>query len=151
MVDQVPTTSGKVVIFFVPALELQHTCMSAHTLIPCHVSADGDDAKAEMVHTALHEANLSEKDIREFDQSDLLAMYKGGYKSAHRIQNAQRAGLEKCLDLALVDIIVKSQLGEPQDSPTDVIACPLTQLPPKSHAFSMYSFLSLPHSVHAYL
>jgi len=88
--------------------------MSVHALIPCHASADGDDAKdAETVRRAMHEANLTEEDIREFSQSDLLAMYKGGYKSSHRIKSAQRAGLERCLDLALVDIIVESQRGEP--------------------------------------
>jgi hypothetical protein len=85
--------------------------MSVHALIPCHASADGD--KAEIVRKAMHEANLSEEDIREFNQSDLLAMYKGGYKNSHRIKSAQRAGLERCLDLALVDIIVESQRGEP--------------------------------------
>ena len=87
--------------------------MSVYALIPRHASTDGDDAKTEMVRKAMLEANLSEKDIGEFNLSDLLAMYKGGYKSAHRIKNAQRAGLERCLDLALVDIIVKSQPGEP--------------------------------------
>ena len=78
--------------------------------------ADGDTKAAEMVRKAMQEAKLSEKDIKEFSQSDLLAMYKGGYKSAYRIQNAQRAGLEKCLDPALVDILVTALDGQRGES-----------------------------------
>ena len=85
--------------------------MHFHDLIPCHATADGDDVKADMVRRAMQEANLSEKDINEFNQSDLLAMYRGGYTSAYRIQNAKRISLEKFLDLALVDII-ETQRGD---------------------------------------
>ena len=66
----------------------------------------GDATAAEVVRNSMREANLSEKDIMEFSQSDLSAMYKGGYKSARLILNAQRAGLEKCLVPALVDTLV---------------------------------------------
>jgi len=80
-----------------------------HALIPCHASADGDDAKAaEMVRRAMLEANLSVKVIEAFKQSDLLELHNvGGYTSALFIQNAQRAGLDKCrLKPALVDLLV---------------------------------------------
>ena len=94
MVDHDPTTYG-MVIFIVPVLELcMHECACSHS------SADGDDAKAEMVRKAMLEAKLSDELIKEFNRSDLFAMYKGGYKTAIRIQNAKRNGLEKCLDLA---------------------------------------------------
>ena len=83
-----------------------HDCACSHH-IPC-LHADGDTKEAEMVRKAMQEAKLSEEDIKEFGQSDLSALYKGGYKSAYRIQNAQRAGLEKCLDPALVDILVNA-------------------------------------------
>ena len=74
--------------------------------------ADGEDAKAaEMVRKAMQEANLSERDIQEFSQSDLLAMYRGGYMNAYRIQNAHRTGLDKCLNPALVDIVVTALDG----------------------------------------
>ena len=74
--------------------------------------ADGDTKAAEMVRKAMQEAKLSEMDIQEFSQSDLSAMFKGGYTSAYRIQKAQRAGLEKCLDPALVDILVTALAGQ---------------------------------------
>ena len=74
--------------------------------------ADGDTKAAEMVRKAMHEAKISERVIKEFSPSDLSAMYKGGYKSAYRIQNAQRAGLEKFLDPAMVDILVTTLDGQ---------------------------------------
>ena len=71
--------------------------------------ADGDDAKAaEIVRKAMQEANLSVQVIEAFKQSDLLEMHNvGGYTTALFIQNARRAGLEKCrLKPALVDLLV---------------------------------------------
>ena len=84
-----------------------HECSCSSNAIP----ADGD-TKAEIVRKAMQEAKLSEKDINEFSQSDMLAMYAGGYQSVYRIQNAQRAGLEKCLVPALVDILVTALDGQ---------------------------------------
>ena len=86
--------------------------LSVYVLIPFAMPTDGDDDKiAEMVRKAMQEANVPERDIEELSQSDLLAMFKGGYKNAYRIQNAHRTGLEKCLDPALVDIVVTALDG----------------------------------------
>jgi hypothetical protein len=79
-----------------------------HPNIPCLTSADGDDAEAaETVGRAMQEAKVSVKVIEAFRRSDLLEMHNGGYATALFIQNAQRAGLEKCrLKPALVDLLV---------------------------------------------
>ena len=68
--------------------------MNMHTLIPCHATAGGDDAKADMVRKAMCQAKLQDI-IAEFTVSDLLKMHDNGYTSARRIQAAQRPDLER--------------------------------------------------------
>lgn len=80
--------------------------MCMHALISCHASTD--DAKAaDVVRKAMQEANITVTVIEAFKPSDLLELYNvGGYTTALLIQNAQRAGLEKCLKPAFVDLLV---------------------------------------------
>ena len=64
-------------------------------------------ADAELVRKAMLDLNLPVETIDAFGQSDLLKLYLGGYTNAFFIQNAQRAGLEKCcLKPALEDLLV---------------------------------------------
>jgi len=83
--------------------------MSVYALIQCHaMPCLSDDAEAaEMVLKAMQEANLSVEVIEAFKQSDMLELHNiGGYTTALLIKNAKRAGLEKCLKPALVDLLV---------------------------------------------
>ena len=110
MVDQEPTKSGKV-IFVVPVLELcMH--MSVHVLISCHASADGDDAKAEIVQKAMRQAKLRAEVIAEFTISDLLELHRLGYRNAPCIEATQRLDLEKSkLEPALIGVFLMAIEG----------------------------------------
>lgn len=71
-----------------------------------------DVGDAEIVRESMRRAKLSADIIAEFTVSDLSKLHRHGFKSALRIEAAQRPDLERCnLDPALTGLLLTAIEG----------------------------------------